>query len=110
MRTPYLLLLWPPFSNEMAPDLVNGVNGRALVTKLASTNGKASRQSNRAQTVRLFHEPAPSSFRLSYDVHHRILFGWLTKFLPSSICQIRIYIYRYQTYLEGALSAESFIF
>ena len=36
LRTPYpLLVLWPPFSNEMAPDLVNGVNGRALVTKLA---------------------------------------------------------------------------
>jgi hypothetical protein len=30
-----LLLLWPPFSNEMTPDLVNGVSGRALVTKLA---------------------------------------------------------------------------
>ena len=36
LRTPYpLLVIWPPFSNEMAPDLVNGVNGRALVTKLA---------------------------------------------------------------------------
>jgi hypothetical protein len=36
MRTPYpLLLLWPPFSNEMAPDLVNGGNGKTLGTKLA---------------------------------------------------------------------------
>jgi hypothetical protein len=36
MRTPDpLLLLWLPFSNEMAADLVNGANGRALVTKLA---------------------------------------------------------------------------
>ena len=35
MRMPYrLLLLWPPFLNEMAPDLVNGVNGRALGAKL----------------------------------------------------------------------------
>ena len=46
---------------------------RNLATRDSFANGKASRQSNRAQIVRLSLEPAPSSFRLSYDGHYRIL-------------------------------------
>jgi hypothetical protein len=55
------LLLWPPFSNEMAPDLVNGVNGRALVTKVAPLlMEKLPGNQIEYKLFGFFREPAPS--------------------------------------------------
>jgi hypothetical protein len=62
-----------------------------------STNGRASRQSNRAQIVRLSREPAPQLFRQVYDVYYRILFDSLTTFWPSLTFQIHMYIHLDQT-------------
>ena len=45
-----------------------------------TTNGRVFRQSNRAQIVRLSHEPVPQSFRQIQDCYRRILFEQSTMF------------------------------
>jgi homoserine acetyltransferase len=68
--------------NVIAPDPV--AVAALLARRAFSANRRASRQSNRAQIVRLSREPDPQSFPQIYSVYLRILFDLLTPLWPSS--------------------------
>ena len=110
MRTPYpLLLLWP-FSNEMAPDLVNGVNGRTLVTKFAPLLMEKLPGNQIEHKLFGFSRASPIVISSKLSRHHRILFGYLMMFCHRRFSKFTSICIDVKPYLEGALSAESCIF